>query len=274
MAYDPDTIRGYFDTNVEKEWIRFDDPRGRVALHIHNHYLRQSIEPDMHVLEAGSGPGRFTAEMARLGARITVADISRAMLDENRNHLNGVGLEHAVVAREQLDITDLSRFPDDSFDATVCYGGPLSYVMDRGELALGELVRVTRPGGPLLLSVMSNVGNLRIFLASAFEIAERLGTDRVDQVLEDGLLTEEVQQSEHVLKMYHAEELRSLLERAGCAVEVLSATNFLSAGNGEELTDLDEASWEAFLRWELFSCRQPGALDGGTHILAVARRPA
>ena len=60
------------------------------------------------------------------------------------------GCEHRIVARVALDITDLSRFPDRSFD-----GGPLSYVFDRADDALAEMLRVTRPGGYVLLSVSS-----------------------------------------------------------------------------------------------------------------------
>jgi hypothetical protein len=29
--------------------------------------------------------------------------------------------------------------------------------------------------------------------------------------------------------------------------------------------------WERFLAWEVRACREPGALDAGTHILAVRR---
>ena len=49
---------------------------------------------------------------------------------------------------------------DGSFDATVCFGGPLSYVVDRAEQGIAELVRVTKPGGHVLVSVMSLVGTV------------------------------------------------------------------------------------------------------------------
>ena len=50
------------------------------------------------------------------------------------------------------------------FDAVVCYGGPLSYVMERSDDAFAELLRVTRPDGYVLASVMSLAGAARIFL--------------------------------------------------------------------------------------------------------------
>ena len=43
-----------------------------------------------------------------------------------------------------------------------------------------------------------------------------------------------------------------------------SAANFLSVGN--------DAWDDRFLEVEIEACREPGALDGGTHILAVVER--
>lgn len=68
-------------------------------------------------------------------------------------------MESQAVARVQADVCDLSRFDSGTFDATICFGGPLSYVLDRADDALAELIRVTKPGGLLLLSVMSLIGS-------------------------------------------------------------------------------------------------------------------
>src|SRR5262249_32248748 len=151
-AYDSDYISRFYDEYGEREWSRHEaTPAARVSFHVHRHYLQQFIRSGATVLEAGSGPGRFTIELAKLGAAITVGDISPTQLDLHRRMVGHTEHELAVVAREHLDITDLSRFSSGSFDAVVCYGGPLSYTLDRSDVALAELLRVLRPGGHLLL---------------------------------------------------------------------------------------------------------------------------
>lgn len=275
MSYDADRIRRFYDRYGDREWYRFSGrPSDQVNLHVHTHYLRRWIASGMHVLDVGAGPGRFTIELARVGAVISVADLSEQMLRQNQERAREAGLDEAVVARERLDVTDLSAFPDGAFDAVVCFGGPLSYVMERVDEAVAELVRVLRPGGVLLASVMSTLGSTRAFLPSILELAEQVGRDRIGQVLERGLLTEELFRNDHVLKMYRWEEFCSLLVRHGLEVAEASASNFLSIGTDAALKDLSAEAWNAFLDWELHCCRQPGALDGGTHILAVARAAA
>ena len=141
-TYGPDQIRRFYDDYGEREWERLDaDPRARVIFHVHRWHLQQFIKPGHQVLEAGAGPGRFTVELAKLGARVTVGDISPRQLDLNRLKVQEAGLEAQVAQRVLLDIVDCSQFPAESFDAVVCYGSPLSYVRERANDALTEMLR-------------------------------------------------------------------------------------------------------------------------------------
>jgi hypothetical protein len=153
----------------------------------------------------------------------------------------------------------------------VCYGGPTSYVMERADHGLAELLRVASPRAPLLLSVMSTVGSTRSALPAVLELAKRVGVQRVSEALDNGLLTEDLSRRGHLLKLYRWQELEALLARHPCSLEIASASNFLTNGRSESLAELveDEAAWNALLDWELHCCQQKGAVDGGTHMLAV-----
>jgi 2-polyprenyl-3-methyl-5-hydroxy-6-metoxy-1,4-benzoquinol methylase len=76
-SYDPHHIARFFDEYAEREWDRHDaDATSLVSFHLHRRYLEQYVKPGNRVLEAGTGAGRFTVELARLGARVTAGDIS------------------------------------------------------------------------------------------------------------------------------------------------------------------------------------------------------
>ncbi len=263
VRYDPEHIARFFDDYCAREWERFEgSAMDRVNLEVHLRLLREYIRPGDRVLDAGAGPGRFTLELARLGATVVAGDISSRQLELHAEKT--VDVEASIESRELLDIIDLSRYADASFDAVVCFGGPLSYVLDEADAALAELLRVTKPNGHVLVSVMSLLGAARAFFSALPELIEEFGWQRaVEETFERGDLSAELNHG-HVLRLYRWSDLERLASRHACRVVLASAANFLSVGNEQ---------WEdRFLELEIEACRQPGALDGGTHIAAVVER--
>lgn len=248
--YDPRYVSQFYDAYGEREWQRFESsPSAKVNFHIHRHYLQLYVKPYDHVLEAGAGPGRFTIELAKLGAKITVGDISPKQLELNRIKVQAAGCEASVLAREVLDIVDLSRFPNSHFDLVVCYGGPLSYVMDQTDQALREMLRVVKPRGYLLLSVMSLLGTTQQRLPSVWELADQFGLSAIQKVIDTGDLPGDINNG-HTCRMYRWAELKSLLERHPCKIDSVSAANFLSLHHEETLQVIenDPTRWQAFLQ--------------------------
>ena len=137
------------------------------------------------MLEVGAGPGRFTVELARAGTSVVVSDISGVQLELNRAQVAEAGCEHAVHDR-RVDIRDLSAFDDGAFDCVLAYGGPISYAFEEAGKAFAECVRVTQPGGVVLASVMSSIGNLRYYLPGVAEEIKVFGADAMDAVVHTG----------------------------------------------------------------------------------------
>jgi ubiquinone/menaquinone biosynthesis C-methylase UbiE len=266
--YERGHTAAFFDELGEGEWTRFEDgrtPPQSVAVHLRE--LRRFVSSGDRVLDVGAGPGRFTIELATLGAEIVVADISPRQLELNRERLAAAGLEERVVERVVADVTDLSRFPDADFDTAVCFGGPLSYLVDRADEGLTELMRVTKPGGHVLLSVMSLIGAVVHYAPLLVELARRDGTELSDAIVRSGLLPEGDDYGHLPMKLYRWSELEEMLSRhgtvvAGCAAGLLPAVY------------PEEPELREFLeRVELQLVDEPGAISCGEHLVAVVRKP-
>ena len=271
--YDPAEAAAFYDAYGDREWTRFADGRTSAAsLEIHRHYLRRFVTSGDRVLEVGAGPGRFTIELAALGARIVVADISLGQLERNRAKVAEAGAEHAVEARVVADIVDLSQFPDGAFDAVVCYGGPLSYVLERADDAIAELLRATKPGGAVLLSVMSLVGAASLGLESVIHDAKAFGVAAVDEVIRTGDLPSEFSGGHLRMHMFRWSELERLLSRHGARILAASASSIGPVRDQELLDSLDASQREALIRWEIELGSEPGAIDTGAHIIAVVEK--
>jgi ubiquinone/menaquinone biosynthesis C-methylase UbiE len=266
--YEREHTAAFFDELGEGEWTRFEDgrtPPQSVAVHLEQ--LRRFVKQGDRVLDVGAGPGRFTIELARLGADIVVADVSSRQLELNRERLEEAGLEQRIAERVLADVTDLSTFADDSFDVTVCFGGPLSYLVDRAEEGVEELMRVTRPQGLLLVSVMSLAGALVHYAEGLVDLARRDGTELSDEIVRTGLLPQADGYGHLPMKLYRWSELEALLSRHGSIVG-RSAAGLLPSLYPEELE-----LREFIERVELQLVEEPGALDCGEHMLAVVRKP-
>jgi SAM-dependent methyltransferase len=105
----------------------------------------QYVSTDARILDAGAGTGLVGKALSDAGYRnLTAIDMSPGMLEEARS--KGVYRKlRRMVLGERLD------FPDDSFDAVVSIG-----VLTVGHApahSLGEMVRVTRPGGHVIFTL-------------------------------------------------------------------------------------------------------------------------
>ena len=124
------------------------------ALPVHEHLLTTGLGPGMRALDAGCGPGVISAVMAHLvGPQGSVQglDCSPQRLEEARAHC-------AALPQCSFLEADLRRIPlaDDTFDYVWCQF-VLEYLGDAAG-ALAELIRVTRPGGRVVVSDVDGLG--------------------------------------------------------------------------------------------------------------------
>lgn len=126
----------------------------------------------MRVLDAGGGTGRIAQMLAREGARLTIADVSRGMLRQ-AGRKGGLGPTQAVVER--------LPFPDVSFERVLMVDA-LHHVYDPQQ-TVNELVRVLRPGGRLVIQEpdverfgvkLLALGEKVLFFRSHFLAGERI----------------------------------------------------------------------------------------------------
>jgi SAM-dependent methyltransferase len=178
-----------------------------------------------------------------------------------------------VEQRRLADIRDLSAFADGAFDAVVGYGGPISYVFEQAGAALAECLRVTRPGGVMLASVMSTAGSFRHYLPGVANDIETFGPAAMDQLLHTGD-TRLTPAAGHICRMFRWREVAGMIAAQPCRLLAASASNAISLGDQDALGRLaaDPGVWRRLLDWEEELAQEPGMLDGGTHIIFAVER--
>jgi ubiquinone/menaquinone biosynthesis C-methylase UbiE len=104
------------------------------------------LEPGERLLDVAAGTGGLSLPAARLGAQVLATDWSPAMIERFEARVREEGLSGAEGRVMDCHALDL---PDDRFDVTGSQFGAM-LVPDQPR-ALREMVRVTRPGGRVLL---------------------------------------------------------------------------------------------------------------------------
>jgi ubiquinone/menaquinone biosynthesis C-methylase UbiE len=127
------------------------------------------LEPGERFLDVAAGTGGLSLPAARLGARVLATDWSPAMIERFEARVREEGLSRAegrVMGCHALDL------PDDSFDVTGSQFGVM-LVPDQPR-ALREMVRVTKPGGRVLVIAYgfpAELEFLRFFISALKAVA-------------------------------------------------------------------------------------------------------
>jgi SAM-dependent methyltransferase len=127
------------------------------------------IEPGMRALDVGCGPGALTAQLARLlgPANVRAAEPSEPFAEACRER---VGVEVVSAPAEALP------FEDEVFDAALSQ--LVVNFMSDAEAGVGEMARVTTPGGLVASCVWDYAGEmtlLRAFWDAAREVDPERG---------------------------------------------------------------------------------------------------
>ncbi|WP_448628641.1 class I SAM-dependent methyltransferase [Geodermatophilus sp. URMC 64] len=120
-------------------------------------------------LDVAAGPGGLSLPAARLGAKVLATDWSPAMIDRFRARVHDEGLENAEGRVMEAHALDLE---DDTFDITGSQFGVM-LVPDQA-VALREMVRVTRPGGRVLMITYGSPAHfeaLQVFIEALRAVA-------------------------------------------------------------------------------------------------------
>lgn len=106
---------------------------------------RIGIEPGAELLDVACGAGQVAIPAARAGARVTGLDLAPNWIEQARERARAEGLEI------RFDVGDAEDLPyeDAAFDLTVSLIGAM--FAPQPERVVAELLRVTRPGGRIVM---------------------------------------------------------------------------------------------------------------------------
>jgi SAM-dependent methyltransferase len=235
------------------------------------------VKPGGWVLDAGGGTGRWALWMAaELGAHVTVADKSEAMLDQARRNLAGVPAGQKVELLH-CDLHHAPQLPSRHFEAVTATYGVLSF-LDDPPAVFRTLHRVMKPGAIALL--MSH--SLSTALSSKLS-RDLASPEELRELADTGI----VRWAPGVppLRVYTAQELKDLACTVGFAVDaVFGVTTLVMPGTQDfgypyqEISPISRALedpefFRTALELELQANERPEWAERGVNLMIKVRKP-
>ncbi len=265
-------VKRYYTATVRKEWNRLvRSPYFKLEFDTTMRFLEKYLPKKGRILDAGGGPGRYTIELAKRGYRTTLLDFTPANLEFARRKIRAASVQDRVEDVVEGSITDLSRFEDESFDAVICTGGPLSHILDwrKRDRAIKELIRVAKRRAPVFVSVMSRLSVQVIELTLfPFEIGLpffKVARDTGDYPGTYGFTA---------CHFFLPEEFEKAFRNQGVKILEMAGLEGLSSRQTKAVNALarHKKRWRIWMETHFLTCTHPSVVGMSEHMLIVCRK--
>ena len=258
-----DYIKNYYENYDEDN--RLTSKHGRVEYVTTQKYIHECITAisAKRILEVGAGTGRYSVALSKEGFDVTALELVERNIDVLRGKLRG-GERITVLQGNALD---LSRFENDSFDVTLLLG-PMYHLYSAKDKqrALSEAVRVTKPGGYILVAYCMNEPTVIQYVFAG---------GNLESVLENDMLTADwhcKSEPKEIFELIRTEEIEELDKTVPVARIKLIATDGATNYFRPMIDSMDEKTFEKWIEYHLSICERQDLVGASNHTLDILKK--
>lgn len=216
------------------------------------------------ILEIGAGTGRYSVALAREGYAVTAVE----MVERNLAILRSKLTESDTLEAVQGNALDLSRWEDDTFDLTLLLG-PMYHLYTREDQlrALSEAVRVTKPGGCIMVSYCMNEPTVIQYV---------FGRGGLRECLDNRMLTEDwhcLSEPKDLFEIVRTEEIAALDQAVGAERLKLIAADGAANYMRSLIDAMDPETFSKWVEFHLATCERQDLIGASNHTLDILRKP-
>ncbi|MBQ8816572.1 MAG: class I SAM-dependent methyltransferase [Lachnospiraceae bacterium] len=227
-------------------------------------YIERYLKPGMRIMEIGAGTGRYSHALALQGYHVDAVEL----VEHNIEIFKQNTAKDEPVTITQGNATDLSTFPDNTYDMTLLLG-PMYHLYTETEQhqALSEAIRITQKGGIIFAAYCNNDATIIQFCFQRGMIKNPHFQELLDPVTFKASST-----PQELFQLYRKEDIDRLM--ADFAVTRLHylgtdmATNFIK----ETVDAMDDEVFEIYMRYHFYICEREDMVGATHHILDVFRK--
>lgn len=215
------------------------------------------------ILEVGAGTGRYSVTLAKQGYQVTAVELIPHNLELLKSKLDGSEPVTAI----QGNALDLSVFPNASFFLTMLLG-PMYHLYTREDKvkALAEAVRVTKPGGYILVAYCMNEPTVIQYV---------FGLNHLHEVMELNMITPDwhcISEPKEIFELVRTEDIASLDAEFPVERIKLIATDGATNYKREFIDAMDEETFTKWMEYHFTICERQDLIGASHHTLDILKK--
>lgn len=259
MSYLEDYYNGYDEEG------RLLSRHGQVEYLTTMKYIRECLSgiSEPKILEVGAGTGRYSVTLAKEGVNVTAVELIPHNLELLKAKLDG----SEPITALQGNALDLSAFSDASFDISMLLG-PMYHLYTREDKlqALSEAVRVTKPGGYILVAYCMNEPTVVQYV---------FGLNHLREVMDLNMLTPDwhcISEPKDLFELVRTEDIASLDAKFTVERLKLIATDGATNYMRQYIDSIDDETFERWLDFHFTICERQDLIGASHHTLDILRK--
>jgi len=252
-------VKEYYNSYKEDE--RFVAQHRKVEFITSVNYIEKFAKKGDKIVELGAGTGTYSIYLAKKGYHVDAVEMSEHNLEMLKVHAG----DNKNITIRQGDAVDLGMFADDLFDVTLSLG-PMYHIFNEKDMksAIKEAVRITKPGGIIIFSYLTNDAVFARYMVQKGNIKEYKklcdGDFNFKPLQEEIFYTTNVKDFEN---MVNEEEVTKIMSVSADGLSELLA---------DEIDKFNEEEFGAYLAYHLARCEREELFGYTAHMLYICKK--
>lgn len=227
-------------------------------------YVDKYLKPGMRVLEIGAATGRYSHALARRGFEVDAVELLEHNIEGFRKNTR----PGEKVTIRQGNAVDLSFFADETYDVTLLLGPMYHLFTEEDKISsLREALRVTKRGGVVFAAYCMGDASILSYGFLKGHIHDLLEKTMIDPETFDTFSN-----PWDLFELHRREDIEAL--RSHFDVESLHflATDGYAGHIRQQLEEMDEDTYQLFVKYHLAVCERVDMLGYSNHTLDIFRK--
>lgn len=264
MDGDPvNSVEEYYDKNYD-EWSRLDT--SKIEFDITKRYMDKYIEKkNLHIIDIGGGPGRYSFFLAGNGHHVTLVDLSGRNIDIAREKAAELDLNLDAYIHSDVLSLDIGG----TFDVVLLMG-PLYHLVNEKDRkkAVEKALSLLKPKGIIFSTFISNYAPIMDYVRT---MHSNESPEKLLAYLKNGTFTEQ-----HAFTFAHFSshtEAKVLMNSFGLHELVFAGVENVLSIHEKELLILNESEYKSWIDIGYALSTDENLMGTSNHYLYIGQKP-